>query len=137
MAHEANEEQIRDLVARMQAYQSRMDALEQQANLVQMTINDIDNAIKALSSLEGKGAGHEMLVPIGAGSYVFATVTNPDRVLVGLGAGVNAERSMAASKEIMQARRSELEKLLADASAAISATANELMSLQAEAQKYR
>ena len=79
-AQKENEEKIRELIARIQLNQQRMDALQQQANLIQLSLNDLDNALKALTTLEGKGEGLEMLVPIGADSFVHARLSDPDRV---------------------------------------------------------
>jgi prefoldin alpha subunit len=137
MAAEANEDQIRDLVAKMQAYQGRMEALQQQANLIQASVNDVDAALKAISSLEGAGEGHEILVPIGAGSFVHATIAKPDKVLVGLGADVSVERTAADARAIFQARRTELEKALAETTGVLNQVTGELMRLQQEAEKYR
>jgi prefoldin alpha subunit len=133
----ANEDEIRELVAKAQAYQQRLDLLQQQASLVQASVDDVDNALKALDSLEGQEAGHELLVPIGAGSFVHATVSRPGMVLVGLGSGVSVERKVADSKTIFQSRRTELEKVLAETTGAINQVANELMRIQQEAQKYQ
>ncbi len=137
MAAEASEDQIRDLVAKMQAYQGRMEALQQQANLIQASVNDVDSALKAISALEGAGEGHEMLVPIGAGSFVHAIIAKPDKVLVGLGAEISVERSVADARNIFQARRTELEKALAETNGVLNQVAGELMKLQQEAEKYR
>ncbi|WP_174591619.1 prefoldin subunit alpha [Methanocella conradii] len=131
------EEQIRELIARIQINQQRMDALQQQANLIQLSLNDLDNALKALTTLEGKDEGHEMLVPIGAGSFVHARLASPDKVLIGLGAGVSVEKSVADSKGIIQSRRSELEKVLLETTGAMEKVAAELVRLQQEAQKYQ
>jgi prefoldin alpha subunit len=133
----ANEDQIRELISRMQLFQQRMEALQQQASLVQMSLQDMDNALKALSTLEGQKSGHEMLVPIGAGSYVHATLSKPEQVLVNLGAGVSMEKSIADSKSVLQARRTDLEKVLLETTGAMEQTENELMRLQQEAEKYR
>ncbi len=132
-----SEEKIRELIARIQLNQQRMDALQQQANLIQISLNDLDNALKALATLEGKGEGLEMLVPIGADSFVHARLADPDRAIIGLGAGVSVEKSFADSKGIIQGRRSELEKVLLDTSGAMEQVASELMRLQQEAQKYQ
>ena len=133
----ANEDQIRELISRMQLFQQRMEALQQQASLVQMSLQDMDNALKALSALESQKAGHEMLVPIGAGSYVHATIVSPDHVLVNLGSGVSMEKSVADSKSVLQSRRTDLEKVLLETTGAMEQTENELMRLQQEAEKYR
>ena len=133
----ANEDQIRELISRMQLFQQRMEALQQQASLVQMSLQDMDNAIKALSTLENHKAGQEMLVPIGAGSYVHATLAKPEQVLVNLGAGVSMEKTIADSKSVLQSRRTDLEKVLLETTGVMEQTENELMRLQQEAEKYR
>jgi prefoldin alpha subunit len=134
---EANEEQIRELISRIQVNQQRMEALQQQANLVQMSLNDLDNALKALATLDGKGEGQELLVPIGAGSFVHAKMADPDKVIIGLGAGVSVEKSFADSKGIIQSRRTELEKVLLETSGVMEQVGAELGRLQQEAQKYQ
>jgi prefoldin alpha subunit len=133
----ANEEQIRELISRIQVNQQRMEALQQQANLVQMSLNDLDNALKALATLDGKGEGQELLVPIGAGSFVHAKMADPDKVIIGLGAGVSVEKSFADSKGIIQSRRTELEKVLLETSGVMEQVGAELGRLQQEAQKYQ
>lgn len=132
-----NEEQVRELIARIQLDQQRMDALQQQANLVQMSLTDLDNALRSLATLEGKGEGQEILVPIGAGSFVFTRLASPDRVIIGLGAGVSVEKSYADSRGIIQSRKAELEKALLETSGAMERVAAELAGLQQEAQKYQ
>lgn len=134
---DAEEQQVRELVAKMQFYQQRIDLLQQQMGMVQLSVSDIDNALKALSTLEGIKPGHEMMVPIGAGSYVYATVSDPEKVLIGLGAGVSVEKNAADSRVILTGRRAELEKLLMDGNNELNFAANELMKLQQEAQKYQ
>ncbi len=136
-ANPADEAEIREIVERAQVFQQRMDLLQQQASLVQASIDDVDGALKALGALESQEAGHEMLVPIGGGSFVHAALAKPGTVLVGLGAGVSVERSLADAKAIFQSRRTDLEKVLAETTDAMNKIANELMRLQQEAQKYQ
>jgi prefoldin alpha subunit len=133
----ASEEEIRELIGRIQVNQQRMDALQQQANLVQMSLNDLDSAIKALGSLEGKAEGQELLVPIGADSFVHARLADPDKVVIGLGSSVSVEKSLGESKSIIQGRRGELEKVMLDTTGAMEQVAAELGRLQQEAQKYQ
>lgn len=133
----ASEEEIRELIGRIQLNQQRMDALQHQASLIQISINDLDNALKALTTLEGKGEDQELLVPIGAGSFVHAKLANPDKVIIGLGADVSVEKSFADSKGIIQSRRTEMEKVLLETTSAIEQVAAELGRLQQEARKYQ
>ena len=136
-ANPAGEAEIREIVERAQLFQQRLDMLQQQANLVQASVDDVDNALKALGALESQEAGHEMLIPIGGGSFVHAALAKPGTVVVGLGAGVSVERSSDDAKAIFQSRRTELEKVLVETTEAMNKIANELMRLQQEAQKYQ
>jgi len=136
-ANPAGEAEIRELIERAQLFQQRLDLLQQQANLVQASVDDVDNALKALGALESQEVGHELLVPIGGASFVHATLAKPGAVIVGLGAGVSVERNLADAKAIFQTRRTELEKVLAETTEAMNQVANELMRLQQEAQKYQ
>ncbi len=136
-ANPAGEAEIREIVERAQLFQQRLDMLQQQANLVQASVDDVDNALKALGALESQEAGHEMLIPIGGGSFVHAALAKPGTVVVGLGAGVSVERSSDDAKAIFQTRRTELEKVLVETTEAMNKIANELMRLQQEAQKYQ
>ena len=136
-ANPAGEAEIREIVERAQLFQQRLDMLQQQANLVQASVDDVDNALKALGTLESQEAGHEMLIPIGGGSFVHAALAKPGTVVVGLGAGVSVERSSDDAKAIFQSRRTELEKVLVETTEAMNKIANELMRLQQEAQKYQ
>ncbi len=131
------EEKVRELISRIQLNQQRMEALQQQANLIQLSLNELDNALKALTTLEGKGEGQELLVPIGADSFVHARLAEPDKAIIGLGAGVSVEKSFADSRGIIQGRRSELEKVLLDTSGAIDQVTSELVRLEQEARKYQ
>ena len=133
----ASEEAIRELIGHIQVNQQRMDALQQQASLIQMSLNDLDNALKALTTLEGKGENQDLLVPIGAGSYIYAKLAAPDKALIGLGAGVSVEKSFSDSRAVIQGRRSELEQVLLQTNGAIDQVAQELGRLQQEAQRYQ
>jgi prefoldin alpha subunit len=68
---------------------------------------------------------------------MYATVSDPEKVLIGLGSGVSVEKNAAESKAILSSRRAELEKLLVDGNNELNFAANELMKLQQEAQKYQ
>jgi prefoldin alpha subunit len=68
-----------------------------------------------LEDVEKEKEDAELLVPIGGSSYVKAKLANPDKVVVGLGAGVSVEKTLQEAKAIVKERLGELEKTMVSA----------------------
>jgi prefoldin alpha subunit len=64
----------------------------------------------ALENLDIEKENAELLVPIGGTSYIRAKLDNPDKIIVGLGAGVSAEKTRQEAKEIIKKRLEDLGK---------------------------
>jgi prefoldin alpha subunit len=63
-----------------------------------------------LEGLEREDEKSELLVPIGGTSYIRAKLDNPDKVIVGMGAGVSVEKTRQEAKEIIKKRQQDLDK---------------------------
>jgi prefoldin alpha subunit len=81
-----------------------------------------------LEDIEKEKEDAELLVPIGGSSYVKAKLANPDKVVVGLGAGVSVEKTLQEAKAIVNERLDELEKALASAQQQFAQVANRINS---------
>ena len=53
-----------------------------------------------------------MLVPIGGSSYVKVKLADSNKIIVGLGAGVSIEKTLAEAKTTLKERLDELEKTM-------------------------
>jgi prefoldin alpha subunit len=62
-----------------------------------------------LEGIEKEKENAELLVSVGANSYIRAKLENPDKVIMGVGAGVSVEKTLPETKEIIQKRLTELE----------------------------
>jgi prefoldin alpha subunit len=71
---------------------------------------DLTYATIALESLEKEKENSELLVPIGGTSYIRAKLDNPDKIIVGIGAGVSVEKTRQEAKDIIKKRLEDLEK---------------------------
>ena len=95
--------EIRLLEGSTRILQSRYEVI--QAALREMLIAD--------STLEGvrqKPKGTETLVPIGADSYIRAEISDSEKVIMGIGAGVCMEKTIEDSINELKSRQTELEK---------------------------
>jgi len=105
-----DEEELRRMSVELRYYEQTAEALQSRLNMVNAVITDLTYAGMTLTSLENEKEGSELLVPVGGNSYVKARLASPDKLIVGMGAGVSVEKTLLESKEILKKRHEELEK---------------------------
>jgi len=105
-----SEEEIRKLIVELRYLEQTAEVLQSRLNMLNAVTTDLSYATTALESLEKEKENSELLVPIGGTSYVRAKLDNPDRLIVGIGAGVSVEKTRQEAKEIIKKRAEDLEK---------------------------
>ncbi|MBN1109460.1 MAG: prefoldin subunit alpha [Methanomassiliicoccales archaeon] len=103
-----NEQEIRQAMAALEAYKAQLEAMNEQGQLLQMSLEDHSRAKDALEAVARGQPGDEVLMPVGGSSYVYATVSHNDRVLVGVGTGVSMEKPIGDAMTTLDARINEL-----------------------------
>jgi prefoldin alpha subunit len=106
------EEELRKLSVEMRYLEQTAEALQQRISMVNAAITDITYANATLDGIEKEKENSEMLVPIGGSSYVKVKLADSDKVIVGLGAGISVEKTLAEAKVTLKERLDELEKTL-------------------------
>ncbi|MEM2254453.1 MAG: prefoldin subunit alpha, partial [Candidatus Bathyarchaeia archaeon] len=104
------EEELRKLSVEMRILEQTAEALQARINMVNAVITDLTYANMTLEGLEKQKENTELLIPIGGNSYIRARLETPDKVTVGIGAGVSVEKTLQEAKEIIKKRLEELEK---------------------------
>jgi prefoldin alpha subunit len=104
------EEELRRTSAELRFLEQTAEAIQSRTNMVNAVITDLVYASMALEGLEKEKENSELLVPIGSNSYIKAKLENPDKVIVGMGAGVSVEKTLQEAKEIVKNRQENLEK---------------------------
>ncbi len=130
------EQAIRELIYKLQIYQAETENLQQQGSLIEMSLGEIESTIQTITAFEKVKSGQEILVPVGAGTHVYGSITRLDRVVVDIGAGVSAEKNIEETKKILETRRGELRRVYEQIVARLSAVTEEIQRLQQEAQRY-
>jgi len=104
------EEELRRLSVEIRLLEDTAQALQSRTNMVNAVITDLTYANTTLEGLKKNEEGSELLVPVGGSSYIRASLQDPDRVIVGIGAGVSVEKTMKEAKAIIKKRLEDLEK---------------------------
>lgn len=105
-----SEEEFRRLSVELRLLEQTAEALQSRINMVNTAAADLAYAQMTLEGLEKEGEKSELLVPIGGTSYIRAKLDNPDKIIVGMGAGVSVEKSRQDAKEIIKKRLEDLDK---------------------------
>jgi len=104
------EEELRRINVELRFLEQTAEAIQSRINMINAVMTDLTYASMALEGLEKEKENSELLVPIGGSSYIKAKLDNPDKVIVGMGAGVSIEKTTQEAKEIIKTRLENLEK---------------------------
>ena len=105
-----NEEEIRKISVELRFLEQTAEALQSRLSMLNAVTQDLTYANMTLESLEKEKENSELLVPIGGTSYIRAKLDNPDKIIVGIGAGVSVEKTRQEAKDVIKKRLEDLEK---------------------------
>jgi len=109
------EEELRKLSVELRLFEQTAETLQSRINMMNAAITDLTYADMTLEGVEKEKENAELLVPIGGSSYVKVKLANPDKVVVGMGAGVSIEKPLPEAKSMLKERLDELEKTMLSA----------------------
>ena len=131
------QQQLQELAGMHQQYQYQADAIGQQISMLKLTLRDLETALATITALIDEPAGKETLVPIGFGSFVNATLTSTDKVVIGIGAGVSVEKKTEDAKVFLENRKEELTKYFEQMNNAFAKLAEEMQKIEMTVQKQQ
>jgi len=105
-----DQESFRRLAVELRILEGTAETLQARLNLVNAALTELNFARMSLEGVEKEASDASLFVPIGGGSFIKAKLESTDKVIVGAGAGVSIERTMAEAKQTVQNRIGELEK---------------------------
>lgn len=86
-----SEQELRELVMRSDQVRQQLAAMEAQREYLMEVTSEARRALATLDHLQHAKPGEKILVPLGGGAYVHASVTDPTRAISTIGSGVHAE----------------------------------------------
>ena len=130
-----NDDELRQALAALEAYKNQLNALTQQSQLLQMSYEETLTASRTLASLENAKEGDEIMVPVGANSFITVKVTSNRNVIVDIGSDISVEKNPESAIEYMGANIAEISEALKKTMEALSDSQNALNSLTAAIQQ--
>jgi prefoldin alpha subunit len=109
-AKSKDEEELRKLSVELRFLEQTAETLQSRVSMVSAAITDLTYANMTLDGVEKEKENVELLIPIGGSSYIRVKLADPDKVVVGLGAGVSVEKTLTEAKLMLKERLDELQK---------------------------
>ena len=104
------EEEFQRYAQLIEYYKSQLASLENQFSYLQATIVDYSQAKITLEKIKEAANGTEILIPIGGGSFSFATLKDHEKILTDIGASIVIEKSPEDAIKIIEKRIEDLQK---------------------------
>jgi prefoldin alpha subunit len=133
----SNEEQqkLQQIFNELQNYEAMADLLRQQINMIANSLTELSMTVETIKTIRELELGTEILVPIGSDSFVTTKLAAIDKVITGLGADVSAEQSVDGAKQMLEARITELGRILEQARQELEKIGKQIEELRPEADR--
>jgi prefoldin alpha subunit len=105
-----SEEELRRAATVLDNYRAQLEALGRQSDLVRQSLEEFRRARETVVRYQEAGASKEVLVPIGANSFLRATSADPGHVLVGIGSDLVIEDASETAVRRLEMRIQSLEE---------------------------
>jgi len=105
------DEAIRQLLVEVRLLEGSARVLQSRYEMVQAALRETLITGSTLDGIKQKPRGTETLVPIGADSYIRASISDSEKVIMGIGAGVCMEKKIEDSIAELKNRQTDLEKV--------------------------
>ena len=107
----ASEEELRKLLVEIRMMEGSANLIQTRLKVVAAALEETMIATRALEGVKNCQKATEALVPVGAGSFVRVELSDLQKVITGVGAGVCMEKSIDSAILDHKERQAELEKL--------------------------
>jgi prefoldin alpha subunit len=88
------EEEITRNLTLIEYYKQQLESIDMQLQYLQSTLTDYQRAKITVEQLHAVDENSELLIPVGAGTFVNGSLKNASNVLIGVGAGIVLEKTV-------------------------------------------
>ncbi len=107
------EAELRRGLAVLDQYREQLEALAQQQEIVRVSLEEHMRAKETLLRYKEAGKGAEVLVPVGANSFLVAEVKDPQKAFVGIGSDLIVFDEIPSQIERLDARIKSISEAMA------------------------
>jgi prefoldin alpha subunit len=106
-----NKEDAEKLLFQYEQHKAQIEALQEGINFIDSSLIQMDATIETLNGAGAMGKKNEVLLPVGADSFLSANITDTKYAIVGIGGGVAVKKTIKEAVVEIEERKIELEKI--------------------------
>lgn len=125
------DDDVREALMRAESLRQQLAGLESQRELLADLVQDAGRSLATLEGLATNKEGDEILVPIGAGTFVHARLMDVERAITTIGSSLHAEMALPDAKKRLEERVATLQASSQRISGDINRVVQELERLNA------
>ncbi len=107
-----SKEEINNLLLAAQQLEQQASRYSQQMEILNSYYNEIQSSEQTLIEINESKGNQKILMPIGAGNFIYATIEDTEKVIVTIGAGIHNEKSLSNAIEGLKKKKEEVENQL-------------------------
>jgi len=107
-----DDNELRQMLSLMESYKQRTEMLSRQVQIIRGTLDEVTMANESIKALAAAKEGDELLIPVGASSFINVKVTSNKNVVVGIGSDIAVEKDADEAGKFMEANAAELTEAL-------------------------
>jgi len=96
----------------LEVYKGHLNQMASQAEILQNSLKEIDKALSTLTGLRENKEEAEILVPVGAGCFIYAKVIDVNTALIPIGRDIAARLPLEKGIAKLEERKKEVSELL-------------------------
>ena len=104
--------ELRQAIAAMESYKERVEALSRQVQVLRVSLEEVTMSSDALKAFKNAKEGDDIMVPVGASSFITVQVTSNKNVIVGIGSNISVEKDVDDAIGYMDANNAEISEAL-------------------------
>ena len=112
--------ELRQAIAAMESYKERVEALSRQVQVLRVSLEEVTMSSDALKAFKNAKEGDEIMVPVGASSFITVKVTSNRNVVVGIGSNISVEKDIDDAISYMDANNAEIAEALKKSAEALN-----------------
>ncbi|MCD5425433.1 MAG: prefoldin subunit alpha [Methanosarcinaceae archaeon] len=129
---DTEDQKIKALAMNHQEYKMQAEAIKQQMDMIQASIEDCTNALESIDELLNVGTNAELMIPIGAGIQIYAKPESIEKIVVPIGSGISVEKTPSDAKDSINNRKEELLKAFGQMGDTLQKLVNAIKEIEAE-----
>lgn len=130
-----SQNELMEKYALYQQLRSELESRAKQREMLNASLSEVASTINVLSDIKKLKEGEEMVIPLGSGAFVTATLKDSEKILVDLGSDTFIRKSTQDAIDFLKTRNEEIEKGLQTLTAEFMSLEGQVAQLGAELEK--